>query len=94
MNLLETKGIVKTYGGRRVVDGLSFSIGRSEVVGILGPNGAGKTTLLKMICGLLKPTSGEIRIDGDGVFGAQKKMGLMFGDSMIYHLMTGRDNLD
>lgn len=76
------------------LDGVSLDIREGEIYGLLGPNGAGKTTLIKMICGLLKVTSGEIRINGNGVFGAQKDIGLLLGDSMIYNLMTGRDNLE
>ena len=49
MRLLEAKNLVKTYGGRRVVDGLSISVGRSEIVGLLGPNGAGKTTTISIL---------------------------------------------
>ena len=48
MQLLETKNLVKIYGHRRVVDELSISVGRSEIVGLLGPNGAGKTTTFYM----------------------------------------------
>ena len=44
LQLLETRNLVKKYGQRQVVDGLSISVGRSEIVGLLGPNGAGKTT--------------------------------------------------
>ena len=62
--LLHTEGLVKAYGGRRVVDGVDINVKRSEVVGLLGPNGAGKTTTLKMLSGLLYPTSGEGRVLG------------------------------
>lgn len=73
---------------------VNLEIKKGEIYGLLGPNGAGKTTLIKMICGLLKPTSGAIRVNNHEVFGAQREIGLMLGDSMVYHLMTGRDNLD
>lgn len=76
------------------VDRVNMEIHEGEIYGLLGPNGAGKTTLIKMICGLLKPTSGDLQVHGHGIFGAQREIGLMLGDSMIYHLMTGRDNLD
>ncbi|MDP2654855.1 MAG: LPS export ABC transporter ATP-binding protein [Candidatus Omnitrophota bacterium] len=63
LHLLETKDLVKAYGGRRVVDGVSISVGRSEIVGLLGPNGAGKTTSFYMIVGIIAPDQGEIRFD-------------------------------
>lgn len=63
MNLLETRNLVKTYSGRRVVDGLSISVGRSEIVGLLGPNGAGKTTTFYMTVGIVTPDEGEIIFD-------------------------------
>ena len=53
MRLLEAKNLVKIYGGRRVVDGLSITVGRSEIVGLLGPNGAGKTTSFYMVVGII-----------------------------------------
>lgn len=62
-HLLETQGLVKTYGGRRVVDGLSIHVGRSEIVGILGPNGAGKTTSFYMIVGIIQADDGKIFFD-------------------------------
>ena len=63
LHLLETRGLVKSYGGRRVVDGLSITVGRSEIVGILGPNGAGKTTSFYMIVGIIAPEEGQIFFD-------------------------------
>jgi len=62
-HLLETNGLIKTYGGRRVVDGLSIHVGRSEIVGILGPNGAGKTTSFYMIVGIIQADDGQIFFD-------------------------------
>jgi len=73
---------------------VSLKVQTGEIYGLLGPNGAGKTTLIKMICGLLKPTSGKISIGGKEVYSAQRDIGIMLGSSMIYTLMTGRDNLE
>src|SRR5436309_172238 len=53
----------KQYGEIDAVDGISFTVGRNEIVGLLGPNGAGKTTTINMILGVLEPTSGIIRIE-------------------------------
>jgi len=58
--LLEVKELVKIYGQRRVVNGVSFNIAKGEIVGLLGRNGAGKTTTFRMITGLVSPSSGEI----------------------------------
>jgi len=61
---LEVTGLVKTYGGRRVVDGVNIDIGQGEVVGLLGPNGAGKTTSFYMVVGLVRPEEGRIQVGG------------------------------
>ncbi|GAB2688939.1 ABC transporter ATP-binding protein [Thalassiella azotivora] len=57
-------GLRKRYGRRQAVDGVSFEVGRGEVVGLLGPNGAGKTTVIKMLLGLTRPDSGEAMLLG------------------------------
>lgn len=61
--VLTVTGLCKSYGDRAAVDDISFDVGRGEIVGLLGPNGAGKTTTINMILGILKPTSGTIRIE-------------------------------
>lgn len=61
---LKVKGLVKAYGGRRVVDGVNLDIGPGEVVGLLGPNGAGKTTSFYMVVGLVRPEAGSIQVGG------------------------------
>lgn len=62
--LLSIRSLVKNYGSKRALDGLSINIGRGGIIGLLGPNGCGKTTLIKLICGLLTLNSGEILING------------------------------
>jgi ABC-2 type transport system ATP-binding protein len=61
---LEVRELVRDFGKLRAVDHLSLEINRGEILGFLGPNGAGKTTAIRMMCGLLKPSSGQIFIDG------------------------------
>ena len=62
--VLTIDGLQKSYGGRRVVDGVSFFVRRGEVVGLLGRNGAGKTTSFDMVLGLVKPEKGSIKLGG------------------------------
>lgn len=69
--ILEARGLVKVFGGGadevRAVDGVDLTVRRGEIVLIMGPSGAGKTTLLTIVGGLLKPTSGSVRIDGQEI---------------------------
>lgn len=62
--IVSVKNVTKTFHNKTAVNDVSFSIRKGEVVAILGPNGAGKTTTISMMLGLLKPTSGEIRLFG------------------------------
>ncbi|OGX27748.1 MAG: LPS export ABC transporter ATP-binding protein [Omnitrophica WOR_2 bacterium RIFCSPHIGHO2_01_FULL_48_9] len=99
MNLLEARGLVKQYGGRRVVDGLSISVGRSEIVGLLGPNGAGKTTTFYMAVGIISPGEGKIIFDQEDV--TQKPiherchlgMGYLAQESSIFRKLTVEENI-
>ena len=68
-NLVEVKNIKKNYGKNEAVKGISFNIKEDEILGLLGPNGSGKTTTIGMLLGLLKPTSGEIFINGQKLEG-------------------------
>ena len=73
MNLLECNHLSKSFGGRVVLDDISFTLPRGRIVGLLGQNGAGKTTLIKLINDLLTPTSGEIRFNGQPIGVESKK---------------------
>ena len=67
MAILETRGLVKFYRGRKVVDGVSFEVDVGEIVGLLGPNGAGKTTSFRMITGQVTPNGGTVLFNGHDV---------------------------
>jgi branched-chain amino acid transport system ATP-binding protein len=67
MALLEVQNVTKSFGGLNAIDNVSFSVERGELIGLIGANGAGKTTLFSVIAGNLKPTSGDIRLDGQSI---------------------------
>lgn len=91
--------LVKSFGGRRVVDGASLSVSRGEIVGILGPNGAGKTTTFYMLVGLEHPDSGRISIDGaDTTFApvwerARRGLGYLAQEPSIFRRLTVEANI-
>ena len=99
MHLLETKGLVKSYGGRKVVDGLSISVGRSEIVGLLGPNGAGKTTTFYMTVGIVSPDQGQIIFDQDDITRkpihdrCRLGMGYLAQEPSIFRKLTVEENI-
>ena len=65
--IIEAEGLVRAFGGMRVVDGMSLTLDPGEMVGLIGPNGAGTTTLFTLLAGTLRPTAGTIRISGTDV---------------------------
>lgn len=65
--ILQAVDLQKTYGRRRVVDGVNLQVGPSEIVGLLGPNGAGKSTSFRMMCGMVAPDRGRVYLDGRDV---------------------------
>ena len=66
--MIEVQDLTKRYPGRTAVDGISFTVGRGEVVGFLGPNGAGKSTTMRILSSFMPATSGTVRIAGFDVF--------------------------
>jgi branched-chain amino acid transport system ATP-binding protein len=68
-NAIEVHNLAQSFGGLRAVDGVSFSLGNGEVLGLVGPNGSGKTTVINTICGLYEPAGGSVVLDGKDVTG-------------------------
>ncbi len=66
--MIEIQNLVKTFGGTKAVNNISMNIEEQQVFGLIGTNGAGKSTLMRMLCGVLKPDSGAVHVDGEAVF--------------------------
>jgi lipopolysaccharide export system ATP-binding protein len=99
MILLETDKLVKRYGGRAVVDKVSFTVNQGEIVGLLGRNGAGKTTSFRMTIGMISPNSGRVIFDGVDVTAlpmykrARRGMGYLSQEPSIFQRLSVRDNI-
>ncbi len=99
MYLLETRNLAKIYGGRRVVDGLSIRVGRSEIVGLLGPNGAGKTTTFYMAVGIITPDEGQVFFDQEDITRkpihdrCHLGMGYLAQEPSIFRKLTVEENI-
>jgi ABC-2 type transport system ATP-binding protein len=93
--VIETRGLTKTYGAVRALDGLDLSIPRGGVYGVLGPNGAGKSTLFRILLGLIRPTTGEARVMGGPVseVSHMRRMGSMIETPRFPPYMTARQVL-
>ena len=95
--LLRVEGLVKSYGARRAVDGVSFQVLAGQTVGLLGPNGAGKSTTVSMLCGLLRPDAGQVLLDGQavttGAAGVKRRIGLVPQDLALYEDLSAHENL-
>jgi ABC-2 type transport system ATP-binding protein len=96
--MIEVKGLVKTYGPKRAVDGISFSVRRGEILGFLGPNGAGKSTTMKMITGFLRPDAGTALVDGRDVtvdpVAVKSRIGYLPESAPAYGEMTVQEFLE
>jgi lipopolysaccharide export system ATP-binding protein len=100
MNILEVHGLEKTYGRRRVVSGVSMTVGEAEIVGLLGPNGAGKSTSFKMTCGIVRPDRGKVTLNGKDVTdwplfrrAAEGGMGYLAQESSVFRKLTVEQNI-
>ncbi len=99
MHLLETRNLVKEYGGKRVVNGVSINVRRGEVVGLLGPNGAGKTTTFYMITGIIRPDSGHTIFDKKDITKfpihqrARSGIGYLSQEPSIFRKLTVEENI-
>jgi lipopolysaccharide export system ATP-binding protein len=99
MEKLAATGLIKIYGGRKVVNEIDLEINPGEVVGLLGPNGAGKTTTFYMITGLIKPDSGHIFVDGEDVsrypmyIRARKGINYLPQEPSIFRKLTVEENI-
>src|ERR1035437_7105448 len=99
MILLEAKNLVKKYGGRAVVDNVSYVGNQGEIVGLLGRNGAGKTTSFRMTIGMITPEEGEVIFDGVDVTRmamfkrARRGMGYLSQEPSIFQRLTVKQNL-
>ncbi|WP_274423704.1 ATP-binding cassette domain-containing protein [Chelativorans sp. YIM 93263] len=93
--LLEVTSLAKSYGGRTGLAGIDLAVGAGEFVVLLGPNGAGKTTLFNILCGLLPPDAGEVRIGGGrpGDAGARRALGIVFQQPTLDLDLSVRANL-
>ena len=96
--MIEVKGLVKNYGSKRAVDGVTFTVRRGDILGFLGPNGAGKSTTMKMISGFLRPDSGTARVDGIDVgidpVAVKRRLGYLAENAPAYPEMTVVEFLD
>ncbi len=94
---LEAIELVRTFGGCRAVDGVSFQLDRGLLLAIFGPNGAGKSTLLRMLAGVLRPTSGQIRVAGEPARVPdrewRRRVGVVSHESFLHGHLTAEENL-
>lgn len=96
---LDVKNLVKSYGSKRVVDGLSFHVNQGEIVGLLGPNGAGKTTAFYMTVGLIHPDHGQVMFNNINItdFPMHKRakmgMGYLAQEPSIFRQLSVEENI-
>ena len=100
MSILRVEGLVKSFGRRRVVDGVDFHVEPGEIVGLLGPNGAGKTTCFRMTCGMLEPDRGKVFLGDKDVTAwpmfqraRDGGMGYLAQESSVFRKLSVQQNL-
>jgi ABC-2 type transport system ATP-binding protein len=94
---IRVRGLTKVFRKKTAVDGLTFSVARGRFFGFLGPNGAGKSTTIKMLTGLLRPTAGEVEIEGrpldTDLLGIKSVIGVLPEELPLYERLTGEEYL-
>jgi lipopolysaccharide export system ATP-binding protein len=99
MSVLKAESVAKSYGGRRVVNGISLNVTGGEIVGLLGPNGAGKTTTFHMMVGLVRPDDGRVFMNDEDLTSApihhRARAGLSYlpQESSVFRRLTVEENL-
>src|SRR4029077_16037905 len=95
--IIEAKDVVKRFGDITAVNGISFAVNEGEIFAFLGPNGAGKSTTISMLTTMLRPTSGELILNGHDVTkeqaSARKSFGIVFQDPALEEELTARENM-
>ena len=95
---IDARGLVKTFGDTRALDGVDLEVPRGVIYGLLGPNGAGKTTSVRILTTLIKPTSGQAFVDGIDVVadpnGVRTRIGLTGQYAAVEERLTGRENME
>jgi len=96
--MIEARGLYKSFGGLKAVDGVSFVARDGEITGLLGPNGAGKTTTLRMLYTLLRPDAGSIHVDGRDAqlepLAVRRTLGVLPDARGLYRRLTARENIE
>lgn len=98
VHVVEVEGLTKVYDGAPAVEDLTFALPAGRVCGMVGPNGAGKTTTLRMLCGILRPTRGTVRIAGHDVHrdpvSAKRALAWVPNDPQPFEALTVREHLE
>ena len=96
---IRAEGLVKVYGKRKVVKGVSIEVKKGEIVGLLGPNGAGKTTTFYMVVGFVKPNDGNVYLDDENITSlpmyqrAQRGIGYLPQEPSVFRKLSVEDNI-
>lgn len=95
--MIEAYKLTKTFKGKRAVDEVDFYLDEGESVGLLGPNGAGKSTTISMISSLIKPTSGDVKLNGESIVDNPSKLRKIIGvvpqEIALYEELSAYENL-
>lgn len=97
MDIVEIDGVTKRFGAKTALGDISFTVPEGQICGLLGPNGAGKTTLFRLLMGILKPTTGALRVGGRDCFddrvAVKRLIGFLPDEPVFYSYLSGREIL-